>query len=189
MTFAAATFATWDCAATEPNQVDGPAGLDDVDLAWWPIDVPGTIAAALIAAGVLPHGEAAAAYLEDHDWWIRTVVNIERAGTRIRFGGIATATSIFIDNQVVATGRNMFTPIEFAVAEPGRHELAIVCRSLSAISAPPRPRAVGARLSSAVSTSDGTGHHCSAACPGGPRHTLRSAPGPELTCILQPGGR
>lgn len=135
------TIGTWECAAAEAASVATPRDLDALDGEWSEAAVPGTAAAAMARAGRLPQGTAAADYLERNDFWFRTAVTTQTPRTALRFEGVATVCEIYVDGIPSASNRNMFTPIDVVLDEPGRHEVVMVCRSLTSIDVPRSPRA------------------------------------------------
>lgn len=117
--------AAWRVAATPAGEVPGPGGLP-AGLAWTPAEVPGTVAKALD----LPLDTAED--IEDRDWWWCATVEVPAEGAwRLAFDGLATLCEVFVDGEVVASGTNMFLPLQVPVPG-GSVELALCFRSLSA---------------------------------------------------------
>jgi beta-mannosidase len=134
--------AAWDCASTPAGVVDSPAGLPP-DLEWLPARVPGTAAAALLAAGHWAPGDTLD--FDETDWWFRCRLpqGLPDGPLELRLGGIATLADVWVDGVLVLTSRNMFTAhcLVLAAARAGA-ELVIRCSSLAgALEArAPRPR-------------------------------------------------
>jgi beta-mannosidase len=118
----------WSLVSTAPGAAATPADLAG-DLESFPAIVPGTVAAALSAAG--RWDLEAPTLLHDRDHWYRTRLDV--AGRRIlRFEGLATVAEVFLDGAPILQARSMFVAREVAIdCRPGM-ELAIVFRSLSA---------------------------------------------------------
>ena len=91
--------------------------------------MPGTVGAALQAAGRWQPDDAVA--FDAADWWYRSVLEGEGEAL-LRFDGLATVAEVFLDDGRVLASDNMFLGHEVTVALSGRHDLAIVFRSLDA---------------------------------------------------------
>ncbi|MDK9696222.1 MAG: glycoside hydrolase family 2 protein [Siculibacillus sp.] len=117
----------WRMTSTAPGAWASPADVDPA-AEWLDAVVPGTVAAALEAAG--RWSREAPSPLHDRDHWYRTTVAV--AGRRrLRFDGLATFAEVFLDGAPILTSRSMFLSHEVDVdLRPGM-ELAIVFRSLS----------------------------------------------------------
>ena len=127
---------TWECCATSPGS-DEP----DADADWLPIAIPGTVAAALAAAGRWNIDQPLDA--DASDWWFRT--EFARPASpgpwRLRFDGIATLAEVHLNDELLLTSRNMFRGHQVDVTDllHSTNHLTIVCRSLTADLARRRP--------------------------------------------------
>src|SRR5262245_12260322 len=87
----------WSLARTAPAAVLTPSNLEAAVSQWMPAPVPGTVAAALLAAGCwdLDRTED----LDASDWWYRCHFEMEaaerQAPARLRFEGLATLAEIW----------------------------------------------------------------------------------------------
>ncbi|MBL8573955.1 MAG: glycoside hydrolase family 2 protein [Hyphomicrobiaceae bacterium] len=92
-----------------------------------PAIMPGTVAASLRAEGLFD--PARPTPLHGRDVWYKTT--IEGDGPRLlRFSGLATIAEVFLDGESILTSDNMYLDHEIEVTLAGRHELAMVFRSL-----------------------------------------------------------
>jgi len=137
--------AGWSCGSTPPGAVDDPGGLDDAAIDWLAIDVPGTAAAALRAAGRWSWGSADETVLDGRDWWFRCrfAAPAQAGGWQLEVGGIATLADVWVNGEHLLHSENMFLSHSLAVAElAGENELVLRCASLGAAPTPrhPRPR-------------------------------------------------
>jgi beta-mannosidase len=99
----------WQLARVEPGAADSPDALARAAPGWRPAQVPGTVAAALAAAGdPAPPGED----LDAHDWWYRCRFELPPAEggerTRLRLAGLATVARVWLNGEPVLSSRNMF---------------------------------------------------------------------------------
>ncbi|MDQ6803604.1 MAG: glycoside hydrolase family 2 protein [Actinomycetota bacterium] len=145
----------WELTATEPGQCAGAGALGE--LQWLPARVPGTAAMAMATATEGYDGR---------DWWFRTSFEAEPPGEgeelALVFEAIATVSEVYLNGVLLLSSDSMFASYTVAVeAElvvtsnaressnvPGAltarasNELAICCRALTPLLAPPRrPRA------------------------------------------------
>jgi beta-mannosidase len=119
--------AGWTVVSTAPGAAAVPGDLPAI---FEPVaaTVPGTVAAALAAAG--RWSLDAPTPLHDRDWWWRT--RLDLTGRRIlRFEGLATVAEVFLDGTKVLTSESMFLAHEIEVDLVPGMELAIVFRSLA----------------------------------------------------------
>lgn len=143
----------WTLHRTQPGAVTtAPADLGDLEAlarladAVLPGAVPGTAASAwrdAAAAGEPLTGSPREAVSGDHDWWWTAVLRLdEPQSLRLRSDGIATWSSVFLDGHEISSACSAFAAHE-AVVEPatGAHVVSLVCRSLTGLQAPQRPRA------------------------------------------------
>jgi beta-mannosidase len=129
--------AGWHLASSPPSHWTKPSEID-AHAVWHEAHVPGTVAAALSAAGVWDRDRPTP--LDDQDHWYR----IALAGQglrRLRFNGLATIAEVFFDDEPILQSDNMFLAHEIDVQLAGRHELAICFRALAPRLAAKHPRA------------------------------------------------
>jgi beta-mannosidase len=127
---------SWECARTEAGAVSSPDRLRD--LYWLPAPVPGTFAAALLAAGEWD-GEAPLE-LDQHDIWYRTHF-AGGADEILDFEGLATIAEVWLNGALLFTSENMFLPHRIVVRTREENHLHICFRSLSRWLAGQRGRA------------------------------------------------
>ena len=129
-TFAAAArpvSSDWRLVGTSPNLWAVPSDIP-ADTDFTPAAVPGTVAAALAAAGRWSLDVPAA--LHDRDWWWLTT--LDEDGPRIlRFEGLATIAEVFLDGEKILRSESMFLSHEVAITARRGAALAIVFRSLT----------------------------------------------------------
>ncbi|MDQ6745074.1 MAG: glycoside hydrolase family 2 protein, partial [Actinomycetota bacterium] len=133
----------WELAGTEPGALSAPPLPTELD--WIPAEVPGTVAAALGAAG-LPVER-----LDERDWWFRTRFTTEPVGEGeqlvLRLGGLATVAEAYLDGEPLLRSDSMFAAHEVDVSDlcgrsESAHELLICARALAPLLAQRRrPRA------------------------------------------------
>lgn len=128
----------WEVLATLPGVADHPGALPEDG--WLPGVVPGTAAMAVRAV----EGEPAARELDvdAHDWWWRGRLALPSAGCwELRFDGIATASTVWVDGVEVASGTSMWRAVvaEIELAA-GDHEVVVRVAALTPLLAPRRPR-------------------------------------------------
>ena len=128
--------ADWYAVSTPAGAVCRPDELPDDD-EWLPAVVPGTVASALVAAG-LP----AESSLDSFDWWFRVRFAVSETGSfELRFNGLATHAEIWLDGVPAGTSDSMFVPLVLTVdLIAGTHLLQIRFRSLEAELGGRRPR-------------------------------------------------
>ena len=135
--------ADWSCASTQPDAVGEPSALEGAALEWFPIDVPGTAAAALAAAGRWSWGVDDEKLLDERDWWFRCrFAGAPHArGWRLEVGGLATLADLWLNGTHMLHSENMFLAHVVAVDElADANELVLRSASLSAAPTPRRPR-------------------------------------------------
>jgi len=96
--------------------------LDD----WWPIDVPGDVHRALIAAGRIPEpfydrNETACAWMEEREWWYRATFEgppSAAADERLLlvFEGLDTFATVYLNGEPLGGHGSMFRPAVFDVS-------------------------------------------------------------------------
>jgi beta-mannosidase len=124
----------WTLARAEPG-APRPEGC-------WPAAVPGTVAAALVAAGEPAMG------LDAYDWWFQRPLDVAppEPGEEVvlRLGGIATIADVEIGGECLLSSPSMFArhTLDLGPHLDGRaSDIAIACRSLARASErPPRSR-------------------------------------------------
>ncbi len=127
------TLGRWRLARSAPGAWGDPSAIDQATLdqsaEWLPAIVPGTVCAALQAAGRWqPQDDVG---VDAFDVWYRTT--IEGNGPAIlRFDGLATIAEVSIDGALVLASDNMFLAHEVELALSGAHRLDIAFRSLEA---------------------------------------------------------
>ena len=104
---------------------------------WFPVDVPGTAAGALRAAGAELDRD-----LDVDDWWFCTeLADGAPDGSVLVLPGVATLAEVWLGGELVAATTSMFLTVEVVVpAQPPGALLAIRCLSLRAALAVRRPR-------------------------------------------------
>lgn len=104
----------------------GAHGLTQSGDGWIPVDVPGDVHTALIAAGRLDdpfydQNELKARWVEDREWWYRTTFHADaaQAGERLRliFHGLDTFARVFLNGAEAGTSSNMFVPLNLDVTD------------------------------------------------------------------------
>jgi beta-mannosidase len=134
----------WTMAASAPNEIAEPGQLHAHKLSWVPATVPGTVAAALQAAGRWDLDDEDD--FDASDWWVRTSFEADPADAATRrvvaFGGLATLAEVWLNGRHILTSSNMFESHEVDVSEflHARNELVLCFRSLNAAMAKRRPR-------------------------------------------------
>lgn len=110
---------SWEIAHSNPC-ADVPEGE------WIPAVVPGGVHESLIAAGQLEHPyrdqhEADARWIEDRSWWYRAELEIpscsEDEAIVLRFDGLDTVATIWLNGEEVAHHANQFRPLELDVTD------------------------------------------------------------------------
>jgi beta-mannosidase len=135
----------WSLLRASPGSAKAPPDLDNSAEGWTPAIVPGTVASAQRARGVLPELDRVEDY-DASDWWYRchfkapTLAPDEEAW--LGFEGLATLAEVWLNGSRVATSDNMFRELEVPVGSGLRPDnvLHIRFRSLRAELAQRRPR-------------------------------------------------
>ena len=125
-------FEPWSCCASPPGTITHPDQLDDAKVDWLPAMVPGTVAAALHAAGRWSYDRPAD--LDGQDWWYRTTFEAPDGPVcRLCLDGLATLAEIWLNGRLLLTTDNMFRAYRIDVAPHlrPRNELRIGFRSLT----------------------------------------------------------
>lgn len=135
----ASPFAPWSCCAQPAGAITHPEQLP-ADAAWLPAVVPGTVAAALQAAGQWDMN--APRDLDAEDWWFRTTFAAPDDTCRLCFDGLATLAEVWLNGRRVLATDNMFRAYQVDVRPVLRahNELVLGFRALAADLARKRPR-------------------------------------------------
>jgi len=108
---------------------------------WLPANVPGHIHLDLMANGIIPDpfermNEIGVQWVDDKEWSYRCGFewspNSDLPNRILRFEGLDTLASVYLNNILVATSDNMFIPLEIAVSDrliEGTNELRIDFKS------------------------------------------------------------
>ncbi len=127
----------WELLGTQAGAAAAPHDLPG-DAGWLPAIVPGTVAAALRAAGAWSLESPAP--LHDRDFWYRT--RLRASGRRtLRLGGLATLAELWLDGRQLLTSDNMFLAHEVELDLAGEHALHLCFRALHPALAQRRGRA------------------------------------------------
>src|ERR1035437_4998357 len=121
-------FDQWKLRDFAPGEglVAGAKAESFADQEWIPVDVPGDVHTALIAAGRLPdpfydRNELACAWVEEREWWYRLRFRGPREslheGERLQlvFDGLDTFATIWLNGAELGRSRNMFRDAVFDV--------------------------------------------------------------------------
>ncbi len=129
------------------NSADSQIAHPDYrDSNWQEAAVPGVVHLDLMRNDLLPDpflgmNEKEAVWIEDNDWWYRREFDISDSFLQhnqlvLRFEGIDTFASIWLNGKKLGAADNMFIPWEFPVKEflvPGRNVLALKFSSPSSV--------------------------------------------------------
>ncbi|MBL8587687.1 MAG: glycoside hydrolase family 2 protein, partial [Methylobacteriaceae bacterium] len=129
--------AEWRLLQTPPWRYIAPVEIGENE-DWIAARAPGTVAAALEAAGRFDRD--APVDLDGFDHWYRAEV-VADGTRRLVFHGLATLAEIFVDGAHVARSDSMFTPLAIEVAARGRLRIDIVFRAMGPKLAAKGPRA------------------------------------------------
>lgn len=102
---------------------------------WLPAQVPGHVHLDLVENSIIQHpyfgmSELGCRWVDEADWEYRKTFEVgalETAHRVLRFGGLDTLASVWIDGVAVERSENMFLPIEIPIEglEQGSHELVV----------------------------------------------------------------
>ena len=123
--------AAWQCCATDPGAATGPADLDAVAGEWFAATVPGTAAAAVVAASGWRY--AITVDFDASDWWFRCRLPGGGAGPWTLYcDGLATVADVWFGAEHVLHSENMFVAkrVELAAVAAG-DELVVRCAALT----------------------------------------------------------
>jgi len=137
---------TWEMAAVEPGGATRPDALEALDVEWIPCRGSVPVAAALRAAGRWDGAEPRD--FDQHDWWYRCRFTAPAGDgpVRLRFDGLATVTTVWVNGQQILRSRSMFVRHTVDITHAVRREntLLIRCQALGplidALPSRPRPR-------------------------------------------------
>lgn len=131
----------WTCARAAPGVVTDPSGLTAAALDWIPARVPGTVAAALVAAGA---SITDIHDLDADDWWFRCRFDCASpdVGWVLELDGIATLGDVWLNGTLVVSTKNMFRGHSIDVGDVigASNEVVIRCAAINAELARKRPR-------------------------------------------------
>ncbi|MEM5437252.1 glycosyl hydrolase 2 galactose-binding domain-containing protein [Paraburkholderia diazotrophica] len=116
----------WQCVTTTPGACATPADLPESG--WLPAQVPGTVASAWRAAGLLDIERARAFAYDDHWYRLRLA---GRGVQRLRLHGLATLAEIWLDGERLLTSDSMFVAHDIAFELHEDATLALCFRSLA----------------------------------------------------------
>lgn len=111
----------WQLALTEAGQWQTPSEIDAA--AFIPAAVPGTVAAALAAAGRFDPANPVP--LQDHDAWYRCRLHEPAGPALLRLDGLATIADIFLNGALIGHGESMYVALELPIDLTGDDELVL----------------------------------------------------------------
>lgn len=128
-------FGPWACCAQTPGAILHPDQLADVHAECFPASVPGTVAAALEAAGRWDITQPLDA--DASDWWYRTTFEAPAAPDNqpcyLCCDGLATLAEVWLNGEHLLTTDNMFRAHRLEISKHlhAHNELVIAFRSLA----------------------------------------------------------
>ena len=135
---------SWEIARVAPGGASDPDALDSLNVEWIPCPGPVSVAAALRAAGRWDGAEPRD--FDADDWWYRCRFTVPAGDepVRLRFDGLATVTSVWLNGAHILQSHSMFVEHAVDITQAARSDntLHIRCAALGPLltSAPPRPR-------------------------------------------------
>ncbi|APA85052.2 glycoside hydrolase family 2 protein [Paraburkholderia sprentiae WSM5005] len=126
----------WACLSTPPHAYESPADLPAQG--WLAAPVPGTVASARRAAGLLDVDHPPQLAFDDH--WYRVTL-IGEGSRRLRFHGLATLAQVWLDDVKRLDSESMFIAHDLDIELNGRATLVLCFRSLTPALTAKRPRA------------------------------------------------
>ncbi|MGF6665283.1 beta-mannosidase [Paraburkholderia atlantica] len=126
----------WACLSTPPNAYASPLELPAQG--WLAAPVPGTVASARRAAGLLDVDHPPPLAFDDH-WYRLTLIGSGRR--RLRFHGLATLAQVWLDDVKRLDCASMFIAHDLDIELNGRATLVLCFRSLTPALAAKRSRA------------------------------------------------
>lgn len=132
--------ADWHVAATAPGVAAHPNALDRAPLVlpWRPFTTNGALESALGGVSGQPIPAPA---VDELDWWFRASIQISAEGGALRFEGLATLATVWLDGVEVLHSDNMYLRHHIAVRPTERSDVVVCCRALSSHPRPKGPRA------------------------------------------------
>jgi beta-mannosidase len=118
----------WSLALTEPGACALPGNIPS-DQETFPAIVPGTVAAALEAAGRFERN-APEPLIEKDAWYRRSLSDAAPGPATLRFDGLATIAEVFLDDRLILSSSSMFESHAVAVELTGAETLSICFRAL-----------------------------------------------------------
>src|SRR4051812_2845260 len=110
----------WKVADFAPGegQSRGAHLAEHADADWLPIEVPGDVHRALIAAGRIPDpfygsNESECAWMEEREWWYRSTFSAAPGDYRLIFEGLDTFASVYLNGEQIGEHHNMFRAATF----------------------------------------------------------------------------
>jgi len=140
----------WEVAC--PRWLTPPGRLGYSRLEWLPAEVPGHVHLDLVRAGVIAHPfgalmELGSQWIDEERWSYRTSFRAtprpELPRRVLRFDGLDTVTSVWLDGEKLAEHDDMFVPLEIDVSErlaAGTHELRVDFESATRVGRERRSR-------------------------------------------------
>lgn len=139
MTTVVATIGSARLRAAEPEESFAGAAVDVATEDWIDVTVPGDVRAALVAAGRIEDPDRdptdqLARWIDEKEWWYRfdlpAITDLGAGETVVlRFEGIDTFATVYVDGEVRAESTNMFRVVDVDVTDvvrtPGRHVVAV----------------------------------------------------------------
>jgi beta-mannosidase len=126
----------WQCVSTPAGACGSPAELPAHG--WLPAPVPGTVASARRAAGLLDTAHPPPLAFDDH-WYRVTLTGMGKR--RLRLRGLATLTEVWLDRVRLLDSDSMFVAHDLDIELNGSATLALCFRSLTPALSAKRPRA------------------------------------------------
>ncbi|WP_442793996.1 glycosyl hydrolase 2 galactose-binding domain-containing protein [Paraburkholderia sp. HD33-4] len=126
----------WACLSTAPRAYESPADLPAQG--WLAAPVPGTVASARRAAGLLDVDHPPPLAFDDH-WYRVTLLGTGRR--RLRFHGLATLAEVWLDEVKRLDSESMFIAHDLDIELNGHATLVLCFRSLAPALAAKRSRA------------------------------------------------
>lgn len=126
----------WQCVSTRAGACESPADLPAQG--WLDAPVPGTVASARRAAGLLDVAHPPPLAFDDH-WYRVTLIGMGKR--RLRLHGLATLAEVWLDGVKRLDSDSMFVAHDLDIELNGSATLALCFRSLTPALAAKRPRA------------------------------------------------
>jgi beta-mannosidase len=117
----------WQLCITSPGAALRPGDIP-ADAEWLPAEVPGTVASALMRAGLWSPETRAPLHIGDA-WYACTLTG--QGEHVVRFDGLATLAEVWLDDALLMSSTSMFHAHDIPVTLGGTHRLAIAFRALA----------------------------------------------------------